>query len=113
MTEGVARMPRLQTKLLTQYRSLRHNPPTLISLVAVSLRGHLLMVVVFAAAALLCFTIGIAPIGYSVIGMLVAAIGRDIGQFRKFVQVWPVLHRIIDWRMLDDLLSGESPRQEA
>ena len=103
----------IQKQLLEQYQTFYHKPPSVTSLMTLSARGHVLMVVVFAAAAVLCFSIGIAPVGYVMIGMLVGAISRDLGQFRKLTQAWPVLFKLINWQSLNALLCGEPPDTDA
>ena len=77
---------------------------------ALSARGHIRIIVLFAAAATLCFSIGIAPVGYTMIGMLVGAISRDLGHFWKHAHVWPIVSKIIDWQKLNALLNDQQPK---
>ncbi|GAB5441074.1 MAG: hypothetical protein Fues2KO_14230 [Fuerstiella sp.] len=113
MAEQDVALTPFQTKLLTQYQSFYQSAPSVGSLVALSVRSHILMIVISAAASFLCFSIGIAPVGFVVIGMLVGAISRDVGQFRKITRAWPVLRRIIDWSLLNSLLCGDSLERDA
>jgi hypothetical protein len=100
-------------KVLTQYQSFHASPPSLGSLIALSARGHILMAVVVIAASILCFNIGITPIGYVMIGMLVGAVSRDMGHFRKLSKGWPLLDRIIDWATVNTLLSDGPTKPNA
>ncbi len=109
MASNKSNMTPLQKRLLQQYQSFEQTPPTLGSLIALSARGHIRIAILFAAATALCFGIGIAPVGYAMIGMLVGAISRDFGQFWKHAHVWPIVSRIIDWQKLSALLCNEQP----
>jgi len=102
-----------QKKLLEQYQSFQHQPPSVRSLIALSARGHILMIVVFVSAAVLCFSVAIASVGFGLIGMLVGAVCRDLGQFLKLTRAWPVLSKVINWQSLNALLSGSSPSDDA
>ena len=102
-----------QKRLLTQYQSFFHHPPSLARLAVLTARSHILMLLVFAAAVTLCFSIDIAAVGYIMIGVFVGAICRDLGQFIKVTRAWPVLRRIINWDLLNSLLSDSKANTNA
>ena len=102
-----------QKKVLKQYQLFQHQPPSVRSLIALSARSHILAIVLIVSAAVLCFSVNIAPVGFAVIGMLVGALCRDLGQFHKLTHAWCVLSKVINWQSLNALLSGSSPNDDA
>lgn len=97
-----------QEQVLKLYRLFQHQPPTIRSYVPLTWRRQIMSVVATGAGAIFCFSIGVAPAGYMVIGALL----NDLEQFLRAVYIWPVLRRIIDWPAVEKLLSVESPRRD-
>ena len=113
MAEPDAKLTPFHNKVLTQYQTFHACPPSVARLMALSVRGHIMMVVVSTVAAILCFSIDGAPFGYTVIGMLIGGLSRDIGQFRRLTKAWPLLNRIIDWATVNTLLNDSAAKAKA
>ena len=46
-------------------------------------------------------------------GMLIGVVARDFGYFSRVLQAWPILHKIIDWKIVERLLevTGDQPEK--
>ncbi len=99
---------KLQRKALEEYRQFRRREPSLIGLMRSALKLHVLMVLVGAAVAVLVTAIGQKETGLIVIGMVLGAVIRDYGIFRRFTKLWPALSETMNWRRIDELLGYAS-----
>jgi len=69
-------------------------------------RGHLILIVYFTFLASIAFVAGIPAVGFVSIGVGIGVLSRDLGLFRRFVQVWPVLSQVFNWQKIDELLAS-------
>lgn len=92
---------------------MRDRPPTFVSFFARLLPGYLLVFALFGVLVALLF-VGAVPwvlpllCGIFFAGMLLGVIARDLGIFRRTLQGWPVMVKIIDWQHVEQLLEGET-----
>ncbi len=95
----------LQRKTLEQYRGFHDAPPTVGGLVALAAGRHLLLVLLFGIGVVMVLAVEIPSAAFILVGMVIGAISRDWGTFRRFVRVWPVLSNVLDWARIDGMLA--------
>ncbi len=108
-TEVVRLMPltALQRTVLERYRTFRVSPPTLWRMMALASRNHAILSIIFSLGSIYLYLDESESFAGFVAGLGVGAILRDIGSFRKGIQIWPILTRVFDWQKIDDLLAGK------
>lgn len=101
-------MTPLQCRNLQIYLHFREKRITVAGIFWLNRRIYVLMLALFAAAALLSyFAAGI--LGGAFVGVVFAScLLRDIGHFRKTVALWPVLREVLDWNKIEKLVSFSS-----
>ena len=97
----------VQRTALNAYRAFRAEPPSLGRLVLRSRRAYALLLVVAGAAIALALALKLGAAAAFAAGIVVGAAARDVGWFRRTVQLWPALSRVIDWARLDALLAPD------
>ncbi len=93
-----------QRKVLEHYRRHREKRPTLLRLLKQALPNHLVLILVFGLGAAFVQAIGAGHFALLLLGMAIGTFLRDLGTFRRFAQLWPVLVQILDWHQIDQLL---------
>ncbi len=89
---------------LRYYQGYRDKPPTLWSLWEQSSKNHAILFMVVSLGSIYLYLDVSRAVGLFFAGIGVGAILRDIGRFRAFARIWPVLAQILDWKKIDDLL---------
>ena len=102
-------LSRQQRALLTRYRRLREDPPTIMKLIASSVIAIAAPSMVIAAgiAALAAFEVLSVPLTLFFVGMAVGAFSRDLGGFRRLCHAWPVPEKVMDWNQINAILSTD------
>jgi hypothetical protein len=102
-------LTRCQRHALRRYQEYRLRAPTLGGLLMLSWKAHVFLVLVFLAGSYLCFVVEQPTAGWILIGMLFGALLRDVGLFRRFLQLWPALEATLDWQRVDEMLGPDRP----
>jgi hypothetical protein len=98
-----------QRDLLVLFAHWKDRPPTVGGLF---LRNWTRYLVLLAFAAVGCGFLwyrGLDTAGWFVLGMIVGAIFRDVGTFRRMVRNWPVEAEVLDWRRVEELSARPDP----
>jgi len=57
---------------------------------------------------------GCPPLGWMFIGMTIGASLRDVNRILSLFRTWPVIHEIINWQRLGELIRGsENPSNKS
>lgn len=97
----------LHRTFLDRYKRFRDEPPTIWRLMKVTMINHAAILMVVSAAVAIMLATEIPSAAWFFVGMGFGVLCRDLGVFRRLVQVWPVLLTIIDWHKVDQVLTGE------
>ena len=114
-TEEITNSPLtpVQRAALQAYRAFRSEPPSLGGLVRRSRRAYALLFVLAGAAIALALVLALGAVAAFAAGILTGVVARDLGWFRRSVQIWPALSRVIDWARLDALLASDETSPDA
>lgn len=101
----------LQRKALRGSLYFRAKKPTLGRLFWKSWRLYLTLVVAFILFAVVVEKLTSFKFYYTcfALGLLWGVLIRDIGSYRKFLNLWPVLSKVLNWNEVDALLK-ENPK---
>jgi hypothetical protein len=97
-------MTKRQRALFRFYRDYRQIPPSFLDLMPRSLKGELLLVAFFGTSAALCYLANDYPFMMLMMGMLLGALARDIGNNMRTLQIWPVFVQVLNWDRIDMML---------
>ena len=100
------KLTRIQRKLLRYYAQHSTKPPTVWSVLRAFAVSWLLLAACAAASTWFIWA-GWPVVAWVLIGLCGGAFLRDIGRIQVFLRTWPVLHAIIDWPRVQELLSSE------
>lgn len=94
---------KIQLKLLKIYAGHHAQSPTIARMVRIYWNSFVFPVV---GVAIGCWAItaGIPAVGWLFVGAWIGVFLRDVGRFQVFFQTWPVLHEVIDWKRVNDLV---------
>lgn len=96
---------KVQRKALEHWRLYRQqHPPSLWFLVRLSWPALLIPLVFIMAGAAYFFFGDHVDMACAALGMAAGVALRDIGVFRRFLQVWPIMSSVLDWKRIDELL---------
>ena len=99
------KLTRLQFKLLKFYAKYETKPLTLFSIIRPFWILWLLLLLVAGAGRWYMWA-GWPAVGWLFIGASIGAFGRDVNRILSLFRTWPVLHEIINWQRLRELLQG-------
>ena len=102
------RLTRFQRKTLENYRRFHDTPPSFGRMIMLAWRGLALLIVYFMFLTFISFYAEISSVGFICIGMCVGALSRDLGLFRRYVELWPVLSQVFNWPKINELLADET-----
>jgi hypothetical protein len=97
----------LQKIVLQRYKGYRSQPPTFMGVLKQSWRGEVILVAASALVAWFAYSSHLYALAYFIVGMLVGTLARDVGTFRRVLQVWPALSQVLDWHRVDEVLDQE------
>jgi hypothetical protein len=100
-------LSRLQKTVLERYKQFKDQPPTMWQLMSLSVINHAGLVMVTAAGMAILIASEIPYVAWFFAGIMLGAFSRDLGTFRRLLQIWPVLLFVFDWSKIDDLLAGK------
>jgi hypothetical protein len=104
-------MPRpltpVQRTALQAYRAFHREPPSVGGLAWRSRRAYALLLALAGAAMALALVLELGAVATFAAGILTGAAARDLGWFRRSVQVWPALSRLIERVRLDAFLAPD------
>ena len=100
-------LTKIQRIVLQRYQGYRRRPPTLLGLFRQSWQVGAILIVASAIVIWFAYNSHVFWAAYLVAGLLVGALARDVGSFRRFLQVWPTLSQILDWQRVEQELSQE------
>ena len=102
--ERPADLTPFQRTYLRNLRSLFDSPPTTGRLIARSWRAYVLFFAYFGFVFWLFWELNNPGAMWFMLGMAAGAVVRDLGLFRRSVQLWPVTQVIVDRRRVEELL---------
>jgi len=97
----------LQRTLLRRYQGYRSKPPTFLGLLRQSWQVEVILIAASAFGAWYAYHSHLYGAACFIGGLLVGALARDIGIFRRALQVWPALLQVLDWQRVEQVLNGE------
>jgi len=100
-------LTKIQRIVLQRYQGYRQQPPTLLGLFRQSWQVEAILIVASALVIWFAYNSYVFWAVYLVAGLLVGALARDVGSFRRFLQVWPALSQVLDWQRVEQELSQE------
>lgn len=98
-------LTKLEAAALERLHKYRTVPPTLGERLRAMLRWMGAMVVLCVALAVLLARLRFPGIPFLAVGVLLGALGRDIGYQRSFVKWWPINRETMDWNRVEQLLA--------
>ena len=105
-SEAVA-PPVVPAAFLAILREYRTTPPTVARLFRKSLKMHVALSLLFGCSAGLLTLLGMSTAAVAFGGAWLGAMSRDLGMFRRVVQIWPHEAAVLDWELIDRLAAGE------
>ena len=100
-------LTKIQRIVLQRYQGYRQQPPTLLGLFRQSWQVEAILVVASVLVIWFAYSSHQFWAAYLVAGLLVGALARDVGSFRRFLQAWPALSQFLDWQRVEQALSQE------
>ena len=97
------KLTKRQLKLLKFYAKYQTKPLTLFSIIRPFWIMWLLLLIPLAAGCW-CIWAGWPAIGWVLIGASIGAFLRDLNRILSLFCTWPVLHEIINWERLEELI---------
>jgi hypothetical protein len=94
--EGPADLTPLQRKYIRNLWEYCRTPPTLGRIYAKIAAPYIVLIALMALVAYLCLVIGRYELAWFASGMIVGTIVRDLGMFRRAIQLWPVTAAVLD-----------------
>jgi hypothetical protein len=98
---------KVQRRALTVYKKFRQHEPSLGSMLMLAWKAELLLVALMACVACYFLWIDLPGSDYVIAGIAGATVGvvlRDVGWYRRFVQLWPALVQLLDWTRIEQIL---------
>lgn len=99
------KLTKLQFKILRFYAKFETEPLTLFKIVSVFRLTWLLLLLVPALGWWYIWA-GLPALGWVFIGAGIGAFLRDVNRILSLFRTWPVLHQIINWERLRELLQN-------
>lgn len=100
-------LTRLQRTVLHRYQAYRSQPPTFLGLLRQSWRVEAILIAASALAIWYASSVHLYGAACFLGGLLVGALARDVGTFRRALQAWPALLQVLDWQRVEQALSEE------
>lgn len=101
------KLTKLQFKLLKFYAKYETKPLTLFKIVSAFWLAWPLLLLV-PAFGWWYIWIGWPALGWVFIGVGIGAFLRDVNRILSLLRTWPVLHKIINWELLRELLQNNA-----
>ncbi len=105
--KGTHGTTRLQRTVLQRYQGYRLRPPTFLGLLRQSWQVEAILIAASALGILYAYGSHLYGAACFIGGLLVGAPARDVGSFRRVLQAWPALVRVLDWQRVEQILSEE------
>jgi hypothetical protein len=68
---------------------------------------ELILIAVSALGVYAAYTLHAYWAAFIVVGLFIGALARDVGSFRRVIQIWPVFAEVLDWQRVDQLLDQD------
>jgi len=99
------RLPELHRKLLENYNHFHDRPPSIRELMSMSVINHIALLMIFGAFVSISLAFDETYFATGLVGVILGAFGRDLGWYRRTVQLWPLQNVILDWNKIDEILT--------
>ena len=94
----------IQRIVLQRYLDYQKHGPTFASLMRQSWRAELIVIIVSVLGAWVVYRLHFPAMSYFIVGLMVGALARDAGSFRRVVQIWPAIAQVLDWQRVEQAL---------
>ena len=98
---------KLQRVVLQRYLGYRTKPPTFFGLLRQSWRVEVILIAASALGVWYAYSVHLYGTSCFIGGLLVGALARDAGTFRRVLQAWPALSQVLDWQRVERVLDEE------
>ena len=103
-------MTPMQLRNLRLYLELRDKPMSIGLLFRRNARIYGILLLLFTALAAFVYILyGLVPSLFVVTAFAVMVL-RDIGFYRRNVQLWPCLNRVLDWSKVEEFVSAQAQK---
>ena len=100
-------LTKLQRIVLHRYQGYRSRPPTFLGLLQQSWQVEAILIAASAIGVWYTYRSHLYGTAYFIGGLLLGALARDVGTFRRVLQAWPALSQVLDWQRMEQVLGEE------